>query len=174
MLSLEELKTLIDKDKYKVKKKKIKRTYRPETLEKMEETRKRQMRQRAEARKQARLRKKLKRLALEKKIKEEKREVKKKAKLKRAQYLESLVPLGYKQGYTSPAPDKPRRNGRDRDLCRTIYFKAMNGMTTRQMANEYDRPYNWVLRHKYEYAYYLNLVENSKKGDSDDPESFWS
>lgn len=173
-MAFEDILLLIDKDKYKVKKKKLKRKYRPETIEKMEATRKRHVVERRERLKASAERRKMRVKATARKHSEARRLLKRQRKLQRALELEKLAKLGYRKGYTSPDPTKPRKNARDRDLCRTIYFKAMNGMTTRQIANEYDRPYNWVYRHKFEYEYYLTLIESREKGEDNDPEAFWT
>ena len=173
-MAFEDILALIDKDKYKVRKKKIKRNYRPETIEKMKALKLRHKLERKERLKASAERRKLRVLATARKHAEAKRLAKRQKKIERALELERLAQLGYRKGYTSSDPTKPRKNSRDRDLCRTIYFKAMNGMTTRQIANEYDRPYNWVYRHKFEYEYYLTLVENREKGEDNDPEAFWT
>lgn len=78
-------------------------------------------------------------------------------KLERQQKKESLRSLGYKPTYTKQNPLKRAKNSRDLNLCKEIYEKAKSGLSTYSLAKEYDMHPNTILRHKYEYEYYLTL-----------------
>lgn len=65
--------------------------------------------------------------------------------------------LGYKPTYTKLNPLKRAKNSRDLKLCQEIYEKAKSGISSYSLAKEYDMHPNTILRHKYEYEYYLSL-----------------
>jgi hypothetical protein len=71
--------------------------------------------------------------------------------------------IGYKPTYTKINPLKRAKNSRDLNLCKEIYEKAKQGISTYKLAKEYDLHPNTVLRHKYEYEYYLGLKAVDKK-----------
>jgi hypothetical protein len=65
--------------------------------------------------------------------------------------------IGYRPTYTKINPLKRAKNSRDLTLCKEIYEKAKQGTSTYKLAKEYDLHPNTILRHKYEYEYYLSL-----------------
>jgi Skp family chaperone for outer membrane proteins len=79
------------------------------------------------------------------------------------QKLQELKSIGYKPTYTKQNPLKRNKNSRDLKLCQEIYEKAKTGLSTYTLAKEYDIHPNSVLRHKYEYQYYLGLKSIDKK-----------
>lgn len=78
-------------------------------------------------------------------------------KLNKQKKLEVLKRVGYKPTYTKQNPLKRAKNSRDLNLCKEIYEKAKSGISTYSLAKEYDMHPNSILRHKYEYEYYLGL-----------------
>jgi hypothetical protein len=79
---------------------------------------------------------------------------------------EELKKNGWKRGYVRQDVLKRNNKAKDLELCKEIYLKAKSGMTTRQLAIEYDRPNNFILRYKYEYEAYLEALR--EKGESDE------
>jgi hypothetical protein len=65
--------------------------------------------------------------------------------------------IGYRPTYTKINPLKRAKNSRDLTLCKEIYEKAKQGISTYKIAKEYDLHPNTILRHKYEYEYYLSM-----------------
>lgn len=78
-------------------------------------------------------------------------------KLRRQEKKTKMRELGYKPTYTKLNPLKRAKNSRDLKLCQEIYEKAKTGLSTYTLAKEYDMHPNSILRHKYEYEYYLSL-----------------
>lgn len=108
--------------------------------------------------------KRKKKLAREKAILERraiKKEIKETARLQkietRTKTLEELRKVGYKPSWTKRNPLKVAKNSRDPKLCQEIYEKAKSGQSTYSLAKEYDMHPNTILRHKYEYEYYLGV-----------------
>lgn len=73
------------------------------------------------------------------------------------QKLDDLKQVGYKPSWTKQNPLKRAKNSRDLVLCKEIYEKAKSGLSTYTLAKEYDMHPNTILRHKYEYEYYLGI-----------------
>lgn len=98
------------------------------------------------------------------KIEQKQRELEQR-KLDKQQRLEELKKIGYKHTYTKQNPLKRAKNSRDLSLCREIYEKSKTGISTFKLAKEYDMHPNTILRHKYEYEYYLGLkgIDNEVK-----------
>lgn len=78
-------------------------------------------------------------------------------KQKKIELLEQLKKVGYKRLYTVKNPLKRHKRSRNLDLCKEIYEKSKNGVSTFTLAKEYDLHPNTILRHKYEYQYYLGI-----------------
>lgn len=110
------------------------------------------------AKEQIRLQKKQERIELRQTQLQQKKDQKK-------QKLEGLKLIGYKHTYTKQNPLKRNKNSRDLKLCQEIYEKAKTGLSTYTLAKEYDIHPNSILRHKYEYQYYLGL-KGIDKGNS--------
>jgi hypothetical protein len=83
-----------------------------------------------------------------------------------AQKKKELKENGWKSGYVRQNVLVRNNKARNLEICKEIYFKAKGGMTTRELAIEYNRPYAYILRHKYEYETYLNALAN--KGDENE------
>lgn len=99
-----------------------------------------------------------KQLILRRKERQEKKEQERlQRKMTKAQTLQELQSVGYKPNYTKQNPLKRAKNSRDLNLCKEIYEKAKSGKSTFTLAKEYDLHPNTILRHKYEYEYYLGL-----------------
>lgn len=73
--------------------------------------------------------------------------------------------IGYRPTYTKINPLKRAKNSRDLTLCKEIYEKAKQGSSTYKLAKEYDLHPNTILRHKYEYEYYLSLKVLDNKNE---------
>jgi hypothetical protein len=99
---------------------------------------------------------KAKLLKLQEKLKEQERLKQEKLEQKQRR-IEELKGIGYKPTYTKRNPLKRAKNSRDLTLCKEIYEKAKQGSSTYKLAKEYDLHPNTILRHKYEYEYYLSL-----------------
>lgn len=84
-------------------------------------------------------------------------EIRLEKKVEKQQKLEQLKEVGYKPSWTKRNPLKRAKNSRNLDLCKEIYEKAKSGMSTYALAKEYDLHPNTILRHKYEYEYYLGI-----------------
>jgi hypothetical protein len=78
---------------------------------------------------------------------------------------EELKSNGWKRGYVRQDVLKRNNKAKDLELCKEIYMKAKSGMTTRQLALEYNRPNNFILRYKYEYEAYLEALREKGEGD---------
>ena len=83
-----------------------------------------------------------------------------------AQKKKDLKENGWKSGYVRQNVLVRNNKARNLDICKEIYLKAKGGMTTRELAVEYNRPYAYILRHKYEYETYLKALAD--KGDGDE------
>lgn len=88
---------------------------------------------------------------------EEQERLKEEKKTNRLLYKQERKQMGYKPTYTKINPLKRAKNSRDLALCKEIYEKAKQGISTYKLAKEYDVHPNTILRHKYEYEYYLSL-----------------
>jgi hypothetical protein len=77
-----------------------------------------------------------------------------------------LKEKGWKSGYVRQNVLESTNKARDLELCKEVYLKAKSGMTTRELAAQYNRPNNWVLRYKYTYEAYLQALE--EKGERDE------
>lgn len=90
------------------------------------------------------------------KLEEKQREIENR-KMQKKQKLEELKMVGYKPSWTKQNPLKRAKNSRDLNLCKEIYEKAKSGVSTFKLAIEYNMHPNSILRHKYEYEYYLGV-----------------
>lgn len=99
----------------------------------------------------------------------EKARLKEERKLQRKERValkkQMLKEQGWKQGYVRQNVLERNNKARNLDLCKEIYLKAKSGMTTRELSLQYNRPNNWVLRHKYEYEAYLQALVEKGEGD---------
>lgn len=133
---------------------------RAKEFEKMRKAKKKKAEERAKKLEKEKLRLKLKQEKIEAKIKLREQEKERKAKL-----LEELKQVGYKRLYTVKNPLKRHKRSRDLNLCKEIYEKCKNGVSTFTLAKEYDLHPNTILRHKYEYQYYLGIKGLDKEID---------
>ena len=88
---------------------------------------------------------------------EQKEQLKLEKKQQKENKKQELKQLGYKPTYIKINPLKRAKNSRDLTLCKEIYEKAKQGISTYKIAKEYDLHPNTILRHKYEYEYYLSM-----------------
>lgn len=82
---------------------------------------------------------------------------------KKKETLEELKKVGYKPTWTKQNPLKRAKNSRDLNLCREIYEKSKSGVSIYNLAKEYDMHPNTVIRHKFEYEYYLGIKSIDKE-----------
>lgn len=116
----------------------------------------------AEIRKKKLAKEKARLLVKQQKLEQKQREIEARQEQKR-QTLEELKSVGYKPSWTKQNPLKRAKNSRDLKLCQEIYEKAKAGISTFSLAKEYNMHPNTILRHKYEYEYYLGIKGIDKK-----------
>lgn len=96
---------------------------------------------------------------------EEKERLKREKIETKAKNLEEMKVYGYKPTWTKQNPLKRAKNSRDLTLCKEIYEKAKSGISSFNLAKEYNMHPNSILRYKYEYEYYLALKGLDKDVD---------